>query len=117
MSINSIQPTSILSSYLWSNQRLNNLLQQLATGDRLTRPSIDPSAFVASETFRSQMGGFEAADRSIQYGRTMTSLADATLSNVGDSLNNIQRLTIEIVAHGGGQVQHVRSWHAKVNIQ
>ncbi|MCA8939313.1 MAG: flagellin [Planctomycetes bacterium] len=88
--------SNLLLTSLAQTQRSSTLFaEQLATGNRLVRPSIDPSAFVASERVLSELSGLGAVTSSIQRGRSLLSLADAGLSDVSDQLNDIRRLTIQ----------------------
>ncbi|MBR1485830.1 MAG: flagellar hook-associated protein FlgL [Synergistaceae bacterium] len=85
-----------LMDALRSNQRnIQNLQQQIATGNKYTKLSENPSAISRSMTVQSAINANEQYQDNTQNALTMLKHANSALQNVLDAAKSIRNLIIE----------------------
>lgn len=78
---------------------LNKSVQRLSTGLRINSGADDPAGLIASESFRAQLGGIDAAVRNNQDALNFAKTADGALDEVSRLLRDARALA---VANGNG---------------
>ncbi len=78
---------------------LNKSVQRLSTGLRINTGADDPAGLIASESFRAQLGGIDAAVRNNQDAMNFAKTADGALDEVSRLLRDARALA---VANGNG---------------
>ncbi|ARU43470.1 hypothetical protein CCB81_04585 [Armatimonadetes bacterium Uphvl-Ar2] len=78
---------------------LNKSVQRLSTGLRINSGADDPAGLIASESFRAQLGGIDAAVRNNQDAMNFAKTADGALDEVSRLLRDARALA---VANGNG---------------
>lgn len=81
-----------------ANRVDNNLLkslERLSTGLRINCACDDPAGLIAVENFNAQIAGTEQSIKNAQRAHSITSTAEAALSEVSDILINLQQLIHE----------------------
>ena len=78
---------------------LNKSVQRLSSGLRINSGADDPAGLIASESFRAQLGGIDAAVRNNQDAMNFAKTADGALDEVSRLLRDARALA---VANGNG---------------
>ncbi|MCE2938957.1 MAG: flagellin [Armatimonadota bacterium] len=78
---------------------LNRSINRLSTGLRIVNGSDDPAGLIASENFRAQLGGMDAALRNNQDALNFAKTADGALDEMSRLLRDARALA---VANGNG---------------
>jgi flagellin len=73
---------------------LQTSMGRLSSGLRINKAGDDPAGLIASENFRSQIGGNEAAMRNNQDAINFSKTAESTLNEVNQLLNDARGLVI-----------------------
>ena len=91
----SLNPYSGLSQLNQSLSKANEVSQQISTGNRLTKASVDPSALVISERMKAQITQLtkEAENISMEIMRDQT--AEAAYAGITENLQRINELTVQ----------------------
>jgi flagellin len=83
-----------------ANKSLNETLQRLSSGLRITRGADDPAGLIASEGLRSEISGItQAIDNSMRASNVIAT-AEAALGEVASLLLNIKDLIVEAANTG-----------------
>lgn len=93
-----ITDSSIATRVLGNLQRnllnLSDIQQRVSTGLRFSRPSDNPSDYVASLGFRNDLNAIRRFTRNIDRGLSQLNVTDSNLSNVNDVLQRARELTV-----------------------
>ena len=84
-----------------SSMDANRSTQRLSTGLRINNGSDDPAGLIASESFRAQIGGIDAAVRNNQDALNFAKTADGAMDEIGRLLRDARALA---VANGNSTV-------------
>lgn len=86
-------------------QALNNLssisklvtkgIERLSTGYRINSAADDAAGLIMSEQLRTQIRGYDVAQRNIQLGSSVLNLADNSLQQIYDNMQRIREIAIE----------------------
>jgi flagellin len=72
-----------------------NILERIATGIRVTRPSVSPAAFMIGETLRSQMGTVTQAIENTQNAMNLLRTAEGGMSQITNQLQRLNQLAVQ----------------------
>ena len=75
--------------------RVANASAEVTSGMRVTRPSDDPSAYVAAERARMHKNLVEGSTKAMQTSRERLDLVDGALATVGDVVSQIRSLALQ----------------------
>ncbi len=91
----------ILNAYSGINQlnsalsKVNKVAEQVASGTRLTKASVDPSALVISERMKAQITDLTRQAENISMAINRDQTADGAYAAVTESLQEISELTVQ----------------------
>jgi len=94
-----VSAMSALRNLNSTSMDLNKSVQRLSTGLRINSGADDPAGLIASESFRAQLGGIDAAVRNNQDAMNFAKTADGALDEVSRLLRDARALA---VANGNG---------------
>ncbi len=75
-----------------TNKRLNDVLEQLASGKRINRASDDAAGLSLSEQLNTQIRGFKMADRNVQDAMSALNISDGVTSQVASLVQRQREL-------------------------
>ena len=78
-----------------NTQNLQNTMEKLASGDRISRAGQDASGLSISEKMRSQIRGLNQASRNIGDAVSFTQVAEGFLGETTDILQRIRELAVQ----------------------
>ncbi len=79
----------------WKSWDIEKSMSKLASGERITRASDDPSGLAVSEKMRMQINGLRQAERNTEDGLSFIQTADGYLSQVADILQRVRVLSVQ----------------------
>jgi flagellin len=81
---------------LWQNEnRMNKVMEKLASGYRINRASDDASGLAVSEKLRSQIRGLEQAGRNTQNAISFIQVTEGYLQESEDIVHRIRELAVQ----------------------
>lgn len=92
---NEASPPGMLSSLANTLSRLADVQRQLATGQRVSRASDDPSALVAIERLNAEIGSLSQSVESAQRGISLFQAAEGGLAAATDLVTRARGLAVE----------------------
>ncbi len=108
--INTNVPALLASRNLASNQAsMNTALQRLSTGLRINTGKDDPAGLIASESLRSEMTATTAAIDNANRANNMVSVAEGSLQETSDLLNQLQDLVTRSSNQAGLSDEEVKA--------
>lgn len=75
-----------------TNKRLNDVLEQLASGKRINRASDDAAGLSLSEQLNTQIRGFKTADRNVQDAMSALNISEGVTSQVSSLVQRQREL-------------------------
>ena len=75
--------------------RVASVAQQVTSGLRVTRPSDDPTAYVAAERAKLHKSLVDGSTKAVQASRERLDLVDGALATVGDVISQIRSLALQ----------------------
>jgi len=78
--------------------RVASSAQEVTSGMRVTRPSDDPSAYIAAERAKLHRNLVDGSTRAVQTSRDRLDQVDAALAGIGDVISQIRSLAIQGVS-------------------
>lgn len=88
---------------------LNNTIQRLSSGLRITRGADDPAGLIASERLRSEIQAVRQAVSNTQRASTIISTTEGALDEVARLLNDVQDLIVESANTGALSEDEIRA--------
>jgi flagellin len=76
-------------------QRMENKMQVLSQGERITKAGDDPSGLAVSEKMRAQVRGLNQANRNIQDAISLVQTTEGHLKETNDVLHRMRELTVQ----------------------
>ncbi|MCL8208257.1 MAG: hypothetical protein K6V97_09335 [Actinomycetia bacterium] len=73
----------------------NNVIQELATGNRITSAASDPAGLAISQLMQSQISGLNQASQNAQNAVSLLQTADGALANIDSILQSMRALASE----------------------
>ncbi len=78
-----------------NTQNMDNQMQKLSSGLRITKAADDASGLAVSEKMRSQVRGLQMASRNIQDGISFIQTTEGYLQEIGDLLQRSRELSVQ----------------------
>lgn len=91
--------TNMMRNYNRNLVRMEDLQNQLATGQRIRRPSDDPVNASKTLKLRSDLSTNEQYLRNIDNGISWLNITETALRDIGDSLQRARELTVRASSH------------------
>ncbi len=99
--INTNVPSLIAQANLAkANSGLEQRLERLATGLRITRGADDPAGLIVSERLRSEIRGIDQGIRNSERASSVIATSEGALAEVSELLNSVKALTVEAANTG-----------------
>jgi flagellin len=95
MALGQINVGAALNSLAFYQQKLNQVSNQAASGNRITNASIDPSGLAIYNALESQANGDDTANQNISQAGDAINVAQGATSGIQDALGQLQNLAIE----------------------
>jgi len=100
LTLSSAQTLSLLSIIGGIEQRQNNLLTQLTTGQLINKASDDPAGLIAATNLNTELTAVQAALENNQRTDSMLDVATGALSEISSLLSEIERLSLAAASPG-----------------
>jgi len=84
-----------------NNQSLNQSLERLSTGLRITRGKDDPAGLIVSERLRSELGAIDGAVKNSERADQVVNIAEGGLQEVSGLLTELQGLITQSASTAG----------------
>ncbi|MGL4942525.1 MAG: flagellin [Thermoguttaceae bacterium] len=81
--------------------------QRLATGLRINSPADDPAGYIAAAEQQSEITGLTRATSNVQKMDGLLDLADSAMSNIGESLSNLQAEVLKGERANASQIRSI----------
>ena len=78
-----------------SNMALKKSLERLSSGLRINRAADDAAGLAIAESFRSQVRGFQVAQRNVQDGISLIQTKEGALSEIGNIMQRMRELAVQ----------------------
>ena len=91
---NNISAMGALRNLNMTQENFSGSVQRLSTGLRINSAADDPAGLIASEKFRSQIGGLDQAVKNSQDGVNFAKTAEGALSEMNKLLNDARTLAV-----------------------
>ncbi|KPK77647.1 MAG: hypothetical protein AMJ79_02585 [Phycisphaerae bacterium SM23_30] len=98
-----------------STRDMNQTLQRLSSGLRITRGADDPAGLIASESLRAEMASIAQAIDNSQRASNVIATAEGSLAEVAALLINIKELTVEAANRGALSDEEIRANQLQVD--
>ncbi len=98
-----------------STRDMNQTLQRLSSGLRITRGADDPAGMIASESLRAEMASIAQAIDNSQRASNVIATAEGALAEVAALLINIKELTVEAANRGALSDEEIRANQLQVD--
>lgn len=92
-----------------SNQQMNETIQRLASGLRITRGADDPAGLIASERLRSEIKSVNQAITNTNRASNIIATSEGALDEVANLLTDIQDLIVEAANKGALSEDEVKA--------
>ena len=99
-----------INSMLKQHGKLSRTQQQVATGEKIFKPSEDPVAAARIVNLKDTLGSIEQYQSNIDAARARITLAEGVLGNVVEAIHRVRELTIQ--ANNDSQNDSTRSFIA-----
>ena len=94
---------------------LGNILNRLSTGLRINSGKDDPAGLIASELLKADITGTNMAIRNAQRANSIIAIADSSLGQVANLLNDIKALVVEAANTGAMNAQQIAANQLQVD--
>jgi len=98
-----------------STRDMNQTLQRLSSGLRITRGADDPAGLIASESLRAEMASISQAIDNSQRASNVIATAEGALAEVAALMINIKELTVEAANAGALSAEEIRANQLQVD--
>jgi len=98
-----------------SNRELNQTLQRLSTGLRISKGSDDPAGLIASETLRAEIASLGKAITNTERASNVIATAEASLAEVANLLIDIKGLAVESANVGALSTEEIKANQLQVD--
>jgi flagellin len=78
-----------------SNMQLSKSLERLSSGLRINRAADDAAGLAIAESFRSQVRGFQVAQRNVQDGISLIQTKEGAMSEIGNIMQRMRELAVQ----------------------
>ena len=85
-----------LSGMLQQQSTLNQLSQQLSTGNALTNPADNPTAYSQSLNLGARIANLQSYQQSNQYAQQNLQLSSSSLQSVGTLIDQVKQLAVQM---------------------
>ncbi len=85
-----------LAGMLQQQSTLNNLSEQLSTGNALNNPATNPTAYNQVLNLGSRIANLQSYQQNNQYVQQNLQLSSSTLQSVGTLINQVQQLAVQM---------------------
>lgn len=86
---------SAISAMLKQHEKLSRTQQQVATGNKIFKPSEDPVAASRVVTMKSSLSSIEQHQANVDAARARITLSEGVLSNVVESIHRVRELAVQ----------------------
>jgi flagellin len=86
---------SALTNLSFITSRVTRNIERLSTGYRINSAADGAADLVSSEKLRTQLRGFEVAQRNMQVGSSVLNIADNSLQLIYDNLQRMREIAVE----------------------
>ena len=88
-----------------SSREINKSFAQLSSGSRITKAADDAAGLSISETLKSQIRGFQQAQRNANDGISMVQVSEGGLGEVSNILTRLRELGVQAASDTVGEVE------------
>src|SRR5215469_11270427 len=94
---------------------LGDVLSRLSTGLKLNSGKDDPAGLIASELLKAQITGTSKAITNAQRANSLVAIADSSLGQIGNLLNDIKGLVVEAAQTGTMTAEQLKANQLQVD--
>lgn len=115
LTVNNVSTLSLLTILNRTSQAQDSILQKMATGYRINRGADDPAGLLAVTMLNAELTSVNAGISSNQRTDAILGVADGALGQVGDLVDEIQRLASESANTGGMTADEIAANQAQID--